>query len=899
MTLAGCHAHDSLEAYAREISQDPANLAAYLRLGNALHELERYDEAVAVYDKALAQMPGTGALYHNRGNSLLELDRWGDAIASYRKALCLMPDFADAYVTIATALQALRKPYEAMANCHRALAIDPSCAEAHWNLALALLQVGEFEQGWREFEWRWRKRGFTSKDRAFSQPLWDGSSLNGQTILVHAEQGFGDTFQFVRYLTLLTEQGARVVLECPASQKKLLAGVPGVSEVIATGEPLPAFDCHLPIMSLPLRCETTLDSIPATVPYIFPTLESLACWTEKFDSYDTLRVGLVWAGRKRPDPNRTCPLENFASLAAIPGVTFYSLQLQNEMSGKPGGRQVLELVDLTADIEDFADTAALIANLDLVISIDTGVAHLSGALGKETWVLLPYAADWRWMLDREDSPWYPGMRLFRQQTPGDWPTVLAAVTSALLAKLADFQTDCARSSAALETSYAEGLAFIRAARPDAAEKALVNAFMIDPRVPEVFNAFGVLCREKGQDRVAGRFFRHVVAVDPAYADGHINLGNVMFAENCLEEALEEYRLAMRNNPGCARAHQNEGVVLQALGRFAEAAASYRTALEIDAGYATARWNLAVLNLLTGNLAEGFREFEARFHKNDPVPVRFSEVQPWDGTTFSGKTLLVHAEQGFGDTFQFLRYLPLVAERGGKIIFECQHESLLDILTISLRGTAYVYVRGEALPEVHLQVPLLSLPRIFGTTLETIPASVPYLVPKERDREVWKTRMQSEKGFRVGLVWAGRPKPDPKRSASLAALAPLAAVPGTIFYSLQVGDGSDEALDPPAGMILRDYSAELTDFAATAALVANLDLVITIDSAVAHLSGALGVETWVLLPYAADWRWLNVRSDSPWYQRMQLFRQQTPGDWRMPVAAMLQCMQNIRAGNGVP
>ncbi len=891
--------HDSLETYAQEISLNPGNIEAYLRLGNALHELERYDEAVAVYDKALAHVPGTGALYHNRGNSLLALNRWGDAIASYRGALRLMPDFAEAYVTIATALQALRKPYEAMASCHRALAIDPSCAEAHWNLALALLQVGEFEQGWREFEWRWRKRGFTTKARAFSRPMWDGSSLEGQTILVHAEQGFGDTFQFVRYLPLLAEMGARVVLECSGSLKSLLAGVPGVSAVVVSGEPLPDFDCHLPIMSLPDRCGTTLDSIPVSVPYVFPSPESLASWADKFETVDTLRVGLVWAGRKRPDPNRTCPFENFAPLADIPGVTFYSLQLKNEMSGSPGGRHVLELVDFTADIEGFADTAALIANLDLVISIDTGVAHLSGALGKETWVLLPFAADWRWMLDREDSPWYPAMSLFRQQAPGDWSAVLAAVKSALLARLADFRAESSQRSAALETSYAEGLALLRTACPDDAEKALVNAYLIDPRVSEIFNALGVLCREKGLDHVASRFFRHAVALDPTCADGHINLGNIMFAENRFEEALEEYRLAMRINPGCARAHQNEGVVLQALGRFADAAASFHSALAIDPGYGTARWNLAVLNLLTGNLADGFREFEARFQKNDPIPVRFREIEPWDGSTFSGKTLLVHAEQGFGDTFQFLRYLPLVAERGGTIIFECQHETLRDILTISLRGTAYVYVRGESLPEVHLQIPLLSLPRIFGTTLESIPSSVPYIVPKEQEREAWKTRVQSDKGFRIGLVWAGRPKPDPKRSAYLAALAPLASVPGTIYYSLQVGDGSDQALDPPAGMVLRDYSAELTDFAATAALIANLDLVITIDSAVAHLAGALGMETWVLLPYAADWRWMTGRSDSPWYQRMQLFRQQTPGNWRMPVAAMLERLQTIRAGYGVP
>jgi len=389
-----------------------------------------------------------------------------------------------------------------------------------------------------------------------------------------------------------------------------------------------------------------------------------------------------------------------------------------------------------------------------------------------------------------------------------------------------------------------------------------------------------------------------LALDPGYADCLINLGNVFFNEDRLEEAEQAFRKALQISPADVRAQQNLGVAWQVLGRTAEAEASFRTALQIDPGYATARWNLAVLKLLTGHYREGFQEFEARFSKNEPVPLRHSDRPLWDGSFFAGKTLLVHAEQGFGDTFQFLRYLPLVAERGGKVLFECQHESLRDLLTASLRGTAFVYVRGEALPEVQLQVPLLSLPRIFGTTLETIPSPPSYLTPLARDLESWRERLHTDKGFRVGLVWAGRPKPDPKRSASLQALAPLAAVPGTVFYSLQVGSGCEQALNPPAGMTLRDYTAELSDFSATAALMANLDLVITIDSAAAHLAGALGKPVWLLLPYAADWRWLTGRTDSPWYPGMRLFRQERPGDWRGPVAAMVEMLRTETANNGV-
>ncbi|MDD2319079.1 MAG: tetratricopeptide repeat protein [Geobacteraceae bacterium] len=780
---------DLLETYSRELSRNPGKIDAYLCLGNAFHERERYADAVAVYDRALTVMPGTVALYHNRGNALLELGRWDEAIACYREALRLMPSFTEGYITIATALQSLRRPYEAMASCHRALAIDAECAEAHWNLALVLLQVGEFAQGWQEFEWRWKKRGFTSKPRTFLQPLWDGSPLAGRTILIHAEQGFGDAFQFARFLPLLAAQGGTVILECPVSQKALLAGVPGVSQAVASGDFLPDFDVHLPIMSLPRVFQTGLDTIPLNFPYILPPLAVLAAWLEKFVVSDTLRVGLVWAGRKRPDPNRTCPFEHFAPLAGMAGVTFYSLQLENDMSGRWQERRGPELVDHTPDIKDFSDTAALIAHLDLVISIDTGVAHLAGALGKETWLLLPYAADWRWMLDRDDSPWYPHMRLFRQATPGDWQTVIAAVKACLLTKIADFDAARTLRCRQLEAAYSEGLALLQAGRLADAEFPLLRALLCNSRSPEVLNALGVLCREKGQDHEALRFFRQALVYDREFVDGYINLGNALLGEDRLEEAADAYRRAVQLNPADVRALQNLGVACQVLGRFAEALDSFRAALFIDPGYATARWNLAVLKLLTGNLAEGFQEFEARFGKKEPVPLRYAEKPLWDGSPFVGKTLLVHAEQGFGDTFQFARYLFLVAQRGGKVLFECQHESLRDILTQSLRGTAFVYVRGEVLPEVDFQVPLLSLPRIFGTTLQSIPSSTPYLVPMVSEITQWHKRLDSDTGCKIGLVWAGRPKPDPKRSASLQAFAPLAAVPGTTFYSLQVGSGS--------------------------------------------------------------------------------------------------------------
>lgn len=889
--------NELLDTYTREIARTPGDPDSYLRLGDLLHGMERFDDALAVYDRLLALMPGCGPAHHNRGNALLEMGRWEDAIRSYRNALSHMPGFVEAYVTIATALQALGKPFEAMASCHRALAIDPECAEAHWNLALALLQVGEYAQGWEEFEWRWKKRGYPSEDRNFSQPAWNGVPLSGRTILVHCEQGFGDSLQFARFLPLVAEHGGRVVVECPAPLKGLLEEVKGVDEVVASGSNLPPFDLHLPLMSLPRVFGARVDSLPRTVPYLYPSLEKLAEWSPNFTDSRAFRVGIVWEGRKKPDPNRTCPFRFLSPLAETGGVAFYSLQIREKGAKIESMDNGPKLIDLTPDIRDFSDTAALIAHLDLVISIDTGVAHLAGALGKETWVMLPHAADWRWMLNRDDSPWYPSAKLFRQGSPGEWSGVVSKIGKALATRLARFQDEFGRYSDELEAAYSEGLSRLQQGTPEAAADPLRRALLENPRVPEVFNALGVCAREQGKGKSAVSLFRHAVALDAGYSDGHINLGNALYGADRIEEAINNYRQALAISPEDIRAYQNLGVALQAQGRVAEAAACFETALALRPDYATARWNRAMLKLLTGNLREGFRDFEARFDKNDPVPVHHAGVPLWGGTPFHGKTLLVHAEQGFGDTFQFVRYLHLAAERGDDIIFECQHESLQDLLADSFPRVRTV-IRGESLSGIGCQIPLLSLPRVFGTTLDTIPSRVPYIVPSREKVEKWKMRLEENTGFRIGLVWAGRAKPDPKRSASLQALAPLATVPGVVFFSLQVGEGSEQLQNPPGGMKIHDYTNEFGDFSQTAAFIANLDLVITIDSAAAHLAGAMKKQVWVLLPYASDWRWMSGRADSPWYPTMRLFRQRRAGDWHGPVAAMISLLRPAIDANGV-
>lgn len=392
----------------------------------ALHEAGQYQQALQLYDDAVSRWPNLALLWNNRGTTLLELARHAEAAESYRRALQLAPELHDARVALASCLQSLGYLSEAQAACDIVLQAVPDHAEAHWNQALLLLLQGNYAMGWQEYEWRWKKRRFTSPQRQFMQPQWQGEPLTGKTILIHAEQGFGDTLQFCRYLPFLAASASQVVFECHPQLTALMETLsPGLT-IVAMGQPLPPFDCHLPLMSLPRLFGTTLETIPASVPYLQPPAGRLPFWQSVLPDTGCLKVGLCWAGKTYPDPGRSIPAAMLAPLAACTAASFVSLQV-----GEGSAQPTINLLDLTMLVQDFADTAALVAQLDLVITIDTAVAHLAGALGIETWLLLPAAPDWRWLLKRADSPWYPTMRLFRQQQPGNWAELMKRVATAL------------------------------------------------------------------------------------------------------------------------------------------------------------------------------------------------------------------------------------------------------------------------------------------------------------------------------------------------------------------------------------------------------------------------------------------------------------------------------------
>ncbi|OGU10250.1 MAG: hypothetical protein A2075_21610 [Geobacteraceae bacterium GWC2_58_44] len=954
----------------------PASWQPHHALGVSLQQMGRVAEARRSFEAAVATGADLAPLHEALGITLQLQGELEGAIDCYRKALNLDPASHKSRFNLATACRESGRFAEALHGFAELVRLCPGHADAHWNLALLLLLTGEFAAGWREFAWRFRKSEQAPVPRWQDHPRWDGSPLDGRSVLLYGEQGLGDTLQFVRYAPLVAERGGRVLVELQSrALLSLVARVAGVSGVLVAGERPPEFDLQASLLDLPGIFATGPGSIPDAVPYLQLAGAPLPL-PDLIARDGSFKVGVVWGGNPahQNDANRSIGVAHLAPLAGVPGVSFYSLQL-GEGALQADGSSPLQLRDLAPGIGDFSDTAAYASQLDLIVTADTSVAHLCGGLALPVWVLIPYLPDWRWLLEREDSPWYPTMRLFRQQSPGDWEGVVLRLREALalaasgegagaaakaqrtlgltlvgegrFAEAArEFQRatagyprdvellnqlgcaldnagrhleaidcyrralrldpglmaaqynmgnslqalgrteeaiDCYRRALALDPSLAQGwhnlgFSLREAGGLDEAQLALERAVTLRPDYLEARHNLGELQHARGDLDAAVESFREILALDPRQLPSWNGLGIALQAQERLEQAVDCYLTALSIKPDYLHALNNLGAASRALGMPERAVHCYRSVLALDPDYADARWNLALVELLLGRFREGWQGYEWRFRKVDPIPTRSFPQPPWDGSPLKGRSILLHAEQGFGDTIQFVRYAGALAATGAVVLVEGQSDAIAPLLT-RVPGITRVLVRGEPLPEFEVHASLMSLPHLCGTRLETVPARIPYLSAEPGAAELWRARLAGPK-LRVGLVWAGRKsyKDDAKRSLNLKLFAPLAGIAGVRLYSLQVGEGAEQSASPPPGLELTDLGGEIRSFADSAAIVANLDLVISADTAVAHLAGALGKAVWILLPAACDWRWLLDRDDSPWYPSARLFRQSRRGDW---------------------
>ena len=550
-----------------------------------------------------------------------------------------------------------------------------------------------------------------------------------------------------------------------------------------------------------------------------------------------MRIGLACSGSTthNDDAKRSLPLHLIKPLLELP-FEFHLLQKEVRSNDEEFLAEHLQVKIHHKDLADFSDTAALIAEMDLVISVDTSVAHLAGALGKPVWILLAWKADWRWLLDRADSPWYRTATLFRQPEMGNWKAVVENVCRELSVKILQDQP---------AAYFYSG-----------------NEFYTLKRFGEAL-----------------AHYDYAISLNPTLAEAYCNRGAVLNELERFDDALLSYDRAISLNPKYAEAYSNRGVTLNKLKRFDEALINYDKAISLKPDLIEGYWNKAFLKLILGDYELGWQLHEWRWKSFLKKHVReFSEPLWLGDASISGKTLLIYAEQGIGDVIQFCRYVYAATALGAKVILEV-YSPLVSLLS-TLGDNILVVDMGASLPVFDFQCPVMSLPLAFKTSIKTVPVKIPYLFVDVDKQNIWKERLGIKTKKRIGLVCSGSTiyPEDAQRSISLHLFESLLELPFE-FHLLQKEIRSNDETFLAENSHIQTHQENLFDFSCTAALVKEMDLVISVDTSVAHLAGALGCPVWVLLAWNADWRWLLDRSDSPWYPTATLFRQPEMGNWK--------------------
>lgn len=936
-------------ALRRALDIEPHNAALWSQLGAVQSAGRRLKNASDSWERALAIDPENADAYSGLCASERAIGDMGIACWFGRRAVECDPRHVTAWCNLGRAEFDAGRASEAAVAFRAALDLDRQNAAAHVGLGLALLSQGDLANGLRHYEARLMTGTLNAVVKRPALPLWSGGDPRGLSIMLMAEDDAGDTLMFARYALWLKERGAaRVFVACHRDLVHLLATVPGLDSVVPYDEPWPAADVMAHMASMPLLTGMATGTIPAYERYLEADPERVARWEAWLGEGSGFRVGMALAGGgtggmgKGPsfDPVLLQPL------AEVPGVRLIALD-RTDASAQPSGHG--RGPDLERPGTEFergpdllADTAALIATLDLVVTSNVTVAHLAGALGKPCWVIVDSQPDWRWLAERSDSPWYPATRLFRRVRDEvealPFAGVLSRVAEALARLVAGDRTQLAVSAMpqGVATKPFDPLATYNAALAaylsgaDATATKLFGAVLRDRElIPLALNMLGALALQATRNHRALVFLagaervglqtpdmltnfaiglRRVGAIEAAIgrldgiiaqaptAEAHLTLANI-YRDRCdFAPSLANYEAALALRPDFAKAHRGIGNLMRDMHRPQEALAAFERARVLAPNDADLVLDHAHAKLFAGDLVGGFRDYEYRWQSRETGASRTLTEPRWNGETAAGRVLLIHGEQGFGDNIQFARFIDEAARRVGRVVVEVRSPLVELMRRLETEKPITVVESGKPTGKVDLQIPMLSLPMAFGTTLDTIPPPARFHLDPDRVA-VWRERFRGE-GTTIGLVWQGNPKAraDVGRSPSFAALAPLLTLPQTRFVALQKTDGLDPLRrSAHADRILVPGDA-LGDFAETAHAIAALDAVVSSCTATLHLAASLGVPVYGMLKFNADWRWLNAVDTSPWYPALRLFRQERPHDWE-PVIARIRAVLAERMVSG--
>lgn len=997
----------AIAAYDQALQLDPHNRGSWNNRGHALIALERYEEAIASFQKILDLYPNDADSHNHIGNALQEQQKYAAAIAQFRQALDLKPEDLGIQYNLANALQQAGKFQAAIDHYRAILQKNPNDKSSHFNLGWVLLLTGNFDEGWNEYEWRFDPN--KPQDKLLSTPMWRGEDLTHKHLLIWSEQGFGDSIQFARYVSLClakNPQIKQITLAARPSLVKLFREClsPQVNVINQDQiEDASIYDSHIALMSLPSIFYTQEATIPHHTPYINTPTKILSHL--RLPVTQSKKIGIVW-GSSLTNPKMYKEKSiNVGELISIhrdlleeEQISFWSLQVGEDAEQIQPWVDHQHIFDLSILIKDFYDTAAIISQLDLVLTIDTAVAHLAGAMGKPVWVMLPHIPDWRWLLEREDSPWYPTMRLFRQASFGDWESVFVDIHEQLTAELLleilannqpSVDTPSIVQPTPTTTMTTNNALFYHNLGNELAQQGKISeaianyyqAINAGNKDAELYNSLGNLLQNQNQLTDAAQIFQKATELDPNNANLFFNLGNVFFLQRLFDDAIAAYQQAVRlspthqgalNNLGHALAHQqkydeaittfkrildflpqdvdahchigniyhdlkdyesaigsfqkalainpnhitslynlgnafhqssqfanavnvyqrvlaldphnvaaqfNLGNSLQDLQQFDEAIAAYEKTLTLDPNNQGAHLNLGLLRLRLGDFQHGWADYEWRSSNNPPI-----QTPTWNGTISEISSLLLWSEQGMGDTIQFIRYAQLLEQQGIKITV-ATFPSLVKLLQQCFVGKIEVINQEEAdLQQYEHHASLMSLPYLFKTNFQNIPCTIPYIqAPQVLSQDL---QLSQDKSKKIGIVWASGIANESmyhNKSCDLAllfeAFQPFLNHTNISFWSLQVGQDAAQIQPWLSYRNVFDLSHKINDFFDTASIIAQLDLVISVDTAVAHLAGAMGKPVWTLLPCVADWRWLLNQVDSPWYPSMRLFRQEAHDRWQ--------------------
>jgi tetratricopeptide (TPR) repeat protein len=882
-------AFEAEEAARRAFELKPAYGEALDNLSSALNQRGHYTEAAIAAQQAIMLNKESTSARVNLANALNAYGMVKEAFQQYIVSAILNPSYVKVWNNLGVVFQENRQISQAIALYRRTLYLNFNEKNTRANLSTLLLMRGDYLTGWPEFEWR-HLRMITEKLCPF--PRWNGERLAHKTILVLSEQGYGDIIQFSRFLPLLAKQGCKIYCIIPQPLHSLFEQISSV--IFLSGSmPIPECDYLISLLSLPYQLKCQDHIILDAMPYLQADPLKSRQWIKRLAPLPGVKVGLVWAGESRKDDpvahavdrRRSIPLFLMKPLLNLTNVHFVSLQKGSSLSQIEDLEELYRPDNFDNDIEDFSDTAAIIMALDLVITVDTAVAHLAGTLGKETWLLSRFDGCWRWGENETISKWYPSVQIFRQARFNDWVSLIAQVTK----KLTDFAEE--RLVSIGTHVIPEGIKqlfhqAVIAHQNGHFKKAFEDYKLILtslPSHPMIFNHLGILSFDQGYNKEAFDYLTRSLLIQPYSSEALSNFGIILFARGNRDLAKVKLRYALILAPNFAQPLSNYARIIKEDGFLQEAIKIYRKALIIDPHQADIHANLGAVLLTIGDYKEGWREHEWRLKLKKFTPRDYGKPI-WNGKDISGQTLLLHGEQGYGDVIQFSRFVSLLSARNIRIILEVY--SPLASLLRSVEGVDQVISKGDIILPFDYHLPLMSIPCVLGLSLNAIPAKTPYLKADENKIALWKERLSHLSSKLIGLVWAGASRQedpqahyiDQQRSLHLKKFLPFLAYQSVDFISLQIGDSKGQLNEISENLRPFDSSQWLDDFSDTAALISCLDLIITVDTAVAHLAGALGKNVWVLSRKDSCWRWLESQNHSPWYPTLRLFRQEKSHDW---------------------